>query len=323
MNFFDEYELFHAYYNLDGGKRLFIDKRIDICRFCGKNSSTTKFDKSSHALPESLGNKILFSLCECRECNTKFGEAFEDSFGKFVLPFKVISQIYGKKNTIHYKDKETNSELLMKKNSTFLSDGIHNIHTIIMDNSNSTIINTNKSGFTMTIKRQPYVPQFVYYTLLKIGYGIIPQTDCLEFVKSSLELGCIVRNMKILKNTANLSQYVQQGFLEFVPGTPSFTTSCYIYKKKKSSKIDLVNYFFVVTFGNFSLQIALPTDEERQSNIRKTAIPIRHYENSIIDIQDFNTIQNEYSCNFEANIEHISDLNYVDSILRENNLIKN
>ena len=62
MNFFDEYELFHAYYNLDGGKRLFIDKRIDICRFCGKNSSTTKFDKSSHALPESLGNKILFSF---------------------------------------------------------------------------------------------------------------------------------------------------------------------------------------------------------------------------------------------------------------------
>ena len=319
MNFLDTYDLLCAYCDLENTPKDYIQNPIENCRFCGNDPLHTKFDSSSHAIPELLGNKKLYSLCECRKCNTKFGEVFEDSFGKFVLPFKIISQIYGKKNFIHHK--ESNDELLMKKNRSIFASEFDNVHTIIIGNPDSSMISQTENGFVMKIERQTYIPQLVYFTLLKMAYGIIPNKYYEAFIISSLELGYIVRDATFIRNKTDMMHYVNPGFLEFVPGEPAFTTSCYIYIKKDTSSLKYADFFFIVTFGNFSLQIAVPTDEERRSNKRATAIPLSHFENSVISTLDFNTVQKDYTCEFEAKIIPIENLEHITELLKKNNLI--
>lgn len=44
-----------------------------ICRFCGRTTSSnppTRFDAIAHAIPEGLGNSLLFCNEECDECNS-------------------------------------------------------------------------------------------------------------------------------------------------------------------------------------------------------------------------------------------------------------
>ena len=40
------------------------------------------FGKAAYAIPEVIGNKILYLNYECDECNDRFS-AFEDDFSKF------------------------------------------------------------------------------------------------------------------------------------------------------------------------------------------------------------------------------------------------
>lgn len=54
------------------------DKNKRKCRFCGK-SGLERFHSSAHAIPEALGNKLLFSNEECDECNNSL-HIIEDNF---------------------------------------------------------------------------------------------------------------------------------------------------------------------------------------------------------------------------------------------------
>ncbi|PWM79654.1 MAG: hypothetical protein DBY32_01970 [Phascolarctobacterium sp.] len=69
------------------------DKRK--CIFCFNEDA--KFSKIAHAIPETLGNHSLISYFECDECNYKFGKMFEDDLAKFMMPYKYITNTFGKK----------------------------------------------------------------------------------------------------------------------------------------------------------------------------------------------------------------------------------
>ncbi len=42
------------------------------CRFCDRDSADATFRTAAHAIPELLGNKTLFTLEECDQCNAFF-----------------------------------------------------------------------------------------------------------------------------------------------------------------------------------------------------------------------------------------------------------
>ena len=48
-------------------------KRERTCRFCGKAFGQTRFRENAHLIPDSIGNKDLFSDFECDHCNRFFG----------------------------------------------------------------------------------------------------------------------------------------------------------------------------------------------------------------------------------------------------------
>ena len=50
----------------------------------------------AHAISECVGNKKLINFCECYECNHLFGEIAENHLGKFIMPYRIINEVYGK-----------------------------------------------------------------------------------------------------------------------------------------------------------------------------------------------------------------------------------
>ena len=68
---------------LPGEKRYIGEKSNQICRFCKKDKSMTRFKSIAHAIPELLGNKSIISHEECDACN-KFFATSEDHLGKML-----------------------------------------------------------------------------------------------------------------------------------------------------------------------------------------------------------------------------------------------
>ncbi len=70
------------------------------CRFCGRDPTQTRFRNDAHAVSNLLGNKSLFSLNECNDCNTYLGQKFEDHLGKWSNLARVLARVPGKKNKV-------------------------------------------------------------------------------------------------------------------------------------------------------------------------------------------------------------------------------
>ena len=84
-------------------KVLIGEKENKLCRFCGKDESSTSFNNVSHAIPESLGNKTFIALEECDTCNEEFAQGIEDSLDKYLKPYRTLAHIKGKKKSLPLK----------------------------------------------------------------------------------------------------------------------------------------------------------------------------------------------------------------------------
>lgn len=318
MNFDDVYDILIAYDDLGNiNKKEYIRNESNKCLFCLKDSSSTKFDKSSHAISELIGNKRLFSMRECHTCNSLFGETFEDNFGKYVYPFKLVSQIYGKKSSLHYKqglDKiainkstpvkfDKSIEELIKEIQKVYPDFNLETYALFQTVADNPIIKPTPTGFNMTLRRQSYKPEFAYMALLKMAYGIIPSEHLKRFAYGLAYLKAITSpTVSSEEKDKILSATVQKCFLEFVPGINPLPISCAIYKRKSTAEEKYVEYFFIITFCNYSLQIAVPTNEELRSTEEKRLLAKCHSKFSQIEISDFHYQVPEYSCDFTAEL---------------------
>ncbi len=61
----------------DGEKRLLGNKTRPICRFCERTAPGASFRVDTLAIPETLGNRTLFTIEECDECRALFEEGIE------------------------------------------------------------------------------------------------------------------------------------------------------------------------------------------------------------------------------------------------------
>ena len=64
--------------------------------FCGMPFDHWRRKDVAHAISECVGNKKLINFCECYECNHLFGEIAENHLGKFIMPYRIINEVYGK-----------------------------------------------------------------------------------------------------------------------------------------------------------------------------------------------------------------------------------
>jgi len=69
-----------------------------VCRFCGKKHPEVRFkDENAHAIPEGLGNKILFCYDECTNCNNRLNNNFEKDFVVYLDVRRTSAATKGKK----------------------------------------------------------------------------------------------------------------------------------------------------------------------------------------------------------------------------------
>lgn len=136
--FFNEYDV--RYYGHAKVGEFERSKRV--CRFCGKSMPTVKFDKTAHAVPESIGgHKNLVCYEECDKCNEAFGEDVERNlcewfdFRRSTHQVKKksggIPKAYGRNYVIEDKkvslflDKDVTKEIKLVGSGTVTLQGIY------------------------------------------------------------------------------------------------------------------------------------------------------------------------------------------------------
>lgn len=166
------------------------------CMFCGKPFKNWEKKDVAHAVSECIGNKKLINFCECYECNHLFGEIAENHLGKFIMPYRIVNEIYGKgkyKNVV--KDMPVDENLSygtyrfeQKKNDPIFQSKTFDIHNMLIESERAGRLTPIEGGFRLSIPRQKYDPKLVYVSLLKIAYTLLPQNELPHHIKGLLGL---------------------------------------------------------------------------------------------------------------------------------------
>lgn len=174
-----------------------LEKQTDArCIFCGKPFEHWGKKDIAHAISECLGNKKLINFCECYDCNHLFGEIAENHLGKFIMPYRIVNEVYGKgkyKNVV--KDMPVDKDLSyrtfrfeQKKNDPIFQSDTFDVHNILIEKSGTGRLAQTEDGFRLSIPRQNYDSRLVYVSLLKIAYTLLPSHELPHYIKGLLNL---------------------------------------------------------------------------------------------------------------------------------------
>lgn len=232
---------YHFIYYPETGKEYYIPcTQQYVCRFCGNTKTTGTFKKKAHAIPELLGNKFLKSKNECDQCNEIFGKEYEDHLAKFLLPYRAIIGIKGKKGVLTYKNGDTHFK---------------NIDNTININSNYEDFRVDKENkkIYLKVKSQPFIPLNVYKAFLKMAISTMPE----EWLVSYNPL----INFLLGKEYPFSKEFIKIGIINTSGNVPYVTPGFFFLKRKRENDL-IPNLYFVLIFGNYIFQILLPSYKE-------------------------------------------------------------
>ena len=153
------------------------------CRFCGKDiSDGARFNHIAHAISESLGNKHIFALEECDDCNQNFS-ALEQHLGNFLSLMLYLYEVKGKpsrKNPSGLRKIETPDCLFTTENNI-------KVVTLKNDDDLETFIENIRSGENINIqsvlKFDKFIPLNVYKTFCKFAINLVANEELKHFSK--------------------------------------------------------------------------------------------------------------------------------------------
>lgn len=299
-----------------------------FCLFCLQDESKVKFTKIAHAVSETIGNKALFSDYECNDCNARFGEILEDSLGKYLLPYKIVSQIYGKKNHLIAKDKPKDKnisygsyQIQVNKNVEVLPNLL--VKGLIIERTDVNILTMTEDGFKLHIPRQHYDSRLVYCAFLKMAYSILPLKLYRYYIKKFIFLQKILLKKSKVFNDEEKEKYKNDlpncGIFSEKPGiNPYNGVNVYLFKniKKMEQYPELI---FCLEMKNFSFAIPVLADKE-EGTFSMPPIKLEDRENC--KTVDYNIEEPFFEYNFKANKIPLENNAQLENILREHNLLK-
>lgn len=308
-----------------------IPKEDRRCMFCGRKYPEVKFTKVAHAISETVGNKKLITHFECDDCNLAFGSLLEDSLGKYMAPFKFVSQIYGKKSEITIKDIPHDSALSYdtyrlerKKNSGALDDN-GTPQNYIIEKSGTGVFQEIDNGFVLNIPRQKYDPRLVYASFLKMAFSILPMHLWEIYINQALLLGHYARKINPFELLSEQEKYISslpnKGLFAFVPGVnPLNGVNGYLLYRASKDLTEYPQILFRIDFYNFI--ICIPVLSNVEQGILK--IPYFSFPNAqLIQPLDFTKEEPVFSCEFSASKYKLPKSEYAKlaAALREKNLL--
>jgi len=240
---FDFYEKNYSLifcHNPSKGKQVLGSIENRQCRFCGKGNRESTFRKKAHAIPELIGNNLLFTNYECDDCNKYFSETLEDHFSKYLGIERTLSQIKGKKGVPSHKSKDKTSRIDVK-----------NILKITQSWPRGYMeINQDKKQIIPKTKKAPYVPANVFGCLVKMAISLVSEEEVMELApwKSWLLSSSFPENRIQDKLLC---------FTTFTPGPHPYQGAWSFIFRRKSNAYKVPYLTFILAFGNRIFQIFL------------------------------------------------------------------
>ena len=328
---FDGYEVLVSFKNIDEGLQTEvhgnnIPKAQRICIFCASN--TAKFNKIAHAVSETIGNKSLVSHFECDECNEEFGKKLEDNLGKYMLPYKIITQIFGKKNQLVSKDSSNDDSvsygsfrIQVNKDKPVLEET--ETKGMLLETKGTGIIKEVDDGFEITIPRQHYNPLTVYCSFLKMAYSIMPLEFYEKYVKHIAVLKQIVAKDSIYCNEEKekvMASNPNCGLYCFFPGiNPLGGINVILWQKTNLGEKSYPRMLFTLEMKNFSFTIPVLTDEEQGTFKMPKFLSDKEMQYRSLD---FSKEETEFNCIMSAKKIEIEDYASLEEKLRNRKLLR-
>ena len=147
-----------------------VNKRI--CRFCGKSFPEVTFGSDAHAVPDALGNKILFCYEECDDCNHGL-VPIEDNFRK-IMDFRRAMYHIPRKGT-------TATPTVVGKTFIVKPDRNGCAELFLMEESIPRTVNRSKPFYLHLELKESMTNEGMYKALCKMVIDLLPSSELLHF----------------------------------------------------------------------------------------------------------------------------------------------
>ncbi|HKM70415.1 MAG TPA: DUF2934 domain-containing protein [Stellaceae bacterium] len=225
--------------------KIVLGRTVDqTCRFCGKSSPEVTFKMDAHAIPESLGNKSLFSAYECDTCNKLFGETIENDFGNWSKPLRTFARIRGKKGV----------PTLAKAGSMGWRIQFDDSRFTIKQYEDDPIFTADEEAkiVTFQLQRDVYTPVAVLKAFVKMGLSVMPDEEMPNFAAALNWIRRPDHQVSLVSESEFPILY------SFVPGPmPNDKIAIATFRRKEGIE-DVPYAFFILGYGNEVFQIFLP-----------------------------------------------------------------
>ena len=222
------------------------DRKNRLCRFCGLSEPNVSFRHKAHAIPESLGNKSLFTNYECDSCNQQFGDSIENDLGIWTKPSRTLSRIRGKKGFPIIKQESSHSGWRI------VFDSILSVSQF--DDDPIAQLDEEHKCIRFKIKRDSYTPVAVFKAFVKAGLTLLPATELasfretIEWIMQRDHSRPFIRGLPI--------------YHTFQPGPMPSDLITVALMRRKSNIVQVPFAVFVISFGNDVYQVFLPCPEK-------------------------------------------------------------
>ena len=235
------------------------DRDNPSCRFCGQNEPAVSFSHQAHAIPESFGNRCLFSMHECNECNQYFGDSIENHLGNWSIVRRTLSGIRGKSKVPTLKSNGSEPMWRISRDAGGLKYKEYKECAVVeIDEENKSIAFQLAGG--------SYIPLAVFKAFAKIGLTLLPNE----------EIGFFSETLSWVRDPNHSSGFVKQCSIiyTFIPGPMPNNIVIPRLLRRKPHSSDLPYAFLVLGYGNCLVQIWLPCRERDESTWGTTlAVP--------------------------------------------------
>ena len=172
-------ELFHIYkpYALSYKYRTRFgpnERKLRICRYCGRKMPDTTFKNVSHTISNSLGNINFISNDECDDCNSRFGLGIEREFLDYVSVYRSLAAKF--EGHPYYTTKTEAFRLGVDEETNRISFKILDetkVKVVSSDNQVSYIVDGGYTNY-----------HSVYRALVKFAIGMMPDDQLTYFKKT-------------------------------------------------------------------------------------------------------------------------------------------
>ena len=222
------------------------DKENQVCRFCRKSKPEVSFRSDAHAIPESLGNRTLFTNYECDRCNQFFGRGIENDFGTWSNINRTLAGISGKNGVPTVKGAGWRAE-----NE---SDHIKIKKIKQDDNAPDHVLDEEKKQLRLDIERGTYTPVAVLKTFVRIGLTLmsveeVPNfSEALDWIQEEDHTKSRVEKCPVIRT--------------FLPGM-KLDCAHAILLIRKAAVMEVPYAFLVLAYGYEMFQVCLPSLQDR------------------------------------------------------------